>query len=318
MERAALNILELTFAPVSAYGLYLMKNDKWFLDRIGKSKIYFIGQRPMLFFDNPEYNNEKNELSFSIRMNGVSQERIILNLDQFKELKEIEIIEFHFHECQISFHDPNTKELLYWFTPDRLIHLHSNENIKLNNFVIKDEYIIFDLLYIGISKKRRAYDRLIEGHHKLQHILASYYPLEKCHRISEEISIFFFDVGQTKITVSDYTEIDEMIETSNELYKKEQTIADAEKAFVKTLKPPENDEKYDNYPESTDGLFCDDVDRVSYLINEQIIFKTKFNKIVSKRSFKKSGMDNDSDFIFVKRDGVKKFNAEKLLEEKID
>lgn len=318
MEKAALNLLELTFAPVSAYGLYSMKDDKWFLDIIGKSKIYFIGQRPMLFFDKPEYNGKKNELSFSIKMNDELQERIVLDLDQFKELKEIDTIEIHFHESQISFHDQISKKLLYWFTPDRLIYSYSNELIELKNFVIKDEYITFKVLYIGISKRRRSYDRLIEGHHKLQNILASYYPLEDGSRLNEEISIFFFNVGQTKVTVSDFTEIEEVIETSNKLYKNDKIIADAEKAFVKTLKPPENDEKYDKYPESTDGLFSDDVDRVSYLINEQIIFKTEFNKIVSKRSFKESGLDNNSDFIFVTRDGVKKFNAEKVLEEIID
>jgi len=318
MEKAALNLLELTFTPISVYGLYSMKDSKWFLDRVEKSKIYFIGQRSMIFFENPEYNNEKNELSFSMRIKDEVQKNIILELDQFKELEEIDKIEFHFHESQICFHNPDTKELLYWFTPDRLIYLYSNKRINLKNFENKDEYITFEVRYIGISKKRKSYDRLMEGHHKLQNMLASYYPLEEGHRVSEELSIFFFDVEQTKITVSDFTEIDEAIETSDELYKNEQIIADAEKAFVKTLKPKENDEKYDKYPESKDGLFSDDIDRVVYLINEKLIFKTEFNKIASKRSIREGVMDNDSDFIFVTRNGVKKFNAEKVLEEKID
>lgn len=51
-------------------------------------------------------------------------------------------------------------------------------------------------------------------------------------------------------------------------------LSDAEKALIKIMEAKYNAEDYSNYPASIDGLFNEQVNRISYSIGENITFHT--------------------------------------------
>ena len=185
-------------------------------------------------------------------------------------------------------------DVLYWATPDKILYDAIMLNIKLEAENIQDIEIlqVFELLYVGISKKNDSFNRLFnKPHHGRLNILSNEYTKEKRARMTDELMVLLFEVKWFNINSIEegfiYTDDEEAI------------IADAEKAFVSMLDAKYNEVKFKNYPKGGDGLYDKGLQGYIYGINYDMKLVTKTAEFVGKydRCFER-------DCIFVQGDDV--------------
>ncbi len=175
------------------------------------------------------------------------------------------------------------RTLVYWNTPDSFLWQFSQEKVEVYSETQIDfdltKFWDFKLLYIGISKYANSYQRLLKkGHEKRQQILSREYPQSDGARVSDEITLFLFKLEETQINTN--LNPDEVynalmgLDNQNKIPYADK-IADAEKAFVRTMQTKYNLETYKSYPKSDDGLYNHDIESYSFTINEDICFHTE-------------------------------------------
>ncbi|MGV6975506.1 hypothetical protein ACWA19_08500 [Bacillus toyonensis] len=272
------NFLKLVYPPVSNQEADWLSDNKDVRNIVTASKLYMIGQREQLCFDNLEFHPVLNGLiSFNIKMGDLSSPTIrysIYNeLSEFNDEEDEILIELGEKLIRFTLNTP--ENVINWFTPDFFIYLLSRNQI---NVVIEEEFDFtqfskFKLHYVGISKQGDSFSRLFDqAHHGRLKILTNEYTKDLNARLTDELCIFFFDIEHYNVNVF-ATEGD--VETDLGYYSdKIKVICDAEKAFVKLLDTQYNRIKYTQYPKGNDGLYEDSLFRYGYSILEDLTFYT--------------------------------------------
>jgi hypothetical protein len=309
--RAQIHHLELIYPPITNQQAEWLKNSEETVEWLKRSKLYFIAQRAeckFQFKDDVLNQLQDNRIINFIFING--------NLKSEGQLSLIDLLSYHnfeldhFDDYEIELGDDliriwsfknGEKEILDWFTCEKLLHDRTRNVSYLNGLDNYRSFAKYKLHYIGISKVEDSFSRLvIKPHDKRLRILSNEHSIDKNSRLTDEMILFFFDIDSLEI--KQYLQPSDFDEFGlNGLEDRVRIVADAEKAFVKIMNTEYNEVKFKEYPFSEDGLFDSKVERYSFSINENIEFQTTDNLIYGERNPKNIGFSN-ADFISIDKE----------------
>lgn len=310
MEKYGHHTLKLAFPPFSNQEAEWLWKDGEIKPLVANSKLYMIGHRKQAKFEYPSNPLDENGIRFNIRCGNELTENISMPLDQFDFVRESKplVIEMgekliRFQSKQYTDSNSNKPTVYHWLTPDRLFYFLSEDSIICHGLEHLQRFSEFDLYYVGISKKNDSFSRLFEtSHEKRSRILGNESQMEPTARLTDELMIFLFEVEDLQIRT--YEPNDDFSDIGlGEIIDPAILAADAEKALVKIMQSSYNEEKYDNFPKSKDGLYREGFKRYGFTIQEDLTFKTKTAKI---RGARRCGFpeNNPCDMIFIEGDDV--------------
>ncbi|MNW32992.1 hypothetical protein D3C74_99450 [compost metagenome] len=276
--RYLLNHLQLVYPPISNQEGDWLWQDEEVRETVKNSKIYMIGHRQELFFEAVNFvPADGGLLAFQLKMGEVVSPLITYNIrtELVHLLKDDDEIDLEIGPKLIRFTLNGSENVIKWFTPDLFLFLYWRKQVKVNVYGDFDlrQFTGFELYYVGISKKGDSFSRLFEqAHHGRLKILTNAQTKKYGSRLTDELTIFMFDID--KININIFNTEDDLKQDINYVTDAEAVIADAEKAFIKLLKTEYNEVTYQNFPQSTDGLFNEGLTRYGYSIQENITFYT--------------------------------------------
>jgi hypothetical protein len=271
------NDLQLVYTPISNQEGEWLKKDEGARSQISRSKLYMIGSRPEVLFVEPWEDKADRSLRVDLAMNG-AEDRVHARLGLDELVGEYEgSVELEFGPKLIrlwSVVDGKPHDLLDWFTVDKLMYEASHGMPGVEAPALPESFRTFDLLYVGISKATDSFQRLFDtGHHARVKILSNEHQRHATARVTDEMTLFFFDIEPLAIRVSDITAPAD--DFGADIRPDQATlVADAEKAFVSFLDPSYNAEKYAQYPRGKDGLYSAGFRRYLYSVAEDLTFRT--------------------------------------------
>lgn len=285
--------MELVYPPISNQEAEWVKDIPEVQDQISRSNLYFIGQKPETFFEFPPEEeverdiNDDSQLRFEV-VCGDKKSSCILDIDAMHEFYKVPTdveLEFEINSKLIRIWrlDGQEPDIFDWFSTEKLIFDKSRNKPFILEFDDFSDFFTYHLHYVGISKSKTSFERLIvQPHDKRLRILCNEHPLNHGSRVSDEIILFFFRIKSQEfkqyLVEEDFDQLGK-----NELEDRIRIIADAEKAFVSVIDTKYNEVKFKDYPMSMDGLSNSTVNRLSYLIDENITFLTDTISFHSKR-----------------------------------
>ena len=284
--KAQLNILRLSYPPISNQEAEWLKDDPEVQSIIKNSNLYMIGQKPESFFEFEEKDINKiflgGKLNFLYCCNGIKSEgyidleEAIKKLDLDKEQIDIELGPKMIRFWKMDKSTNEEIEVIMWFTTDKILWDKWRGHPAVKGIDNYKQFTIYFLHYVGISKEDDSLKRLvINPHDKRLRILSNEYPMLKSSRLTDETVLFFFEIETITFTTldnTDYENIEEILLMPEIEFVK--ICADAEKAFVKIMDSQYNKVKFKNYPKGKDGLYGDGLTRYGYVIGEDILFQT--------------------------------------------
>ena len=289
--RIQLHQLILAYPPISNQEAEWLKNDREVQKQLQNSNLYFIGQKPESTYEF-EYNvqtkiENQRVVCFFVRT-GSKRSSASIDIDDLLDFYGLQ------HECELEIElgpklirfwrvDNARKDIIDWFTTDKLLFDKWRKKDFIHGFDDYREFSVYQLHYVGISKKENSLKRLVvKPHDKRLRILSNEHPLSIGSRVTDEMVLFFFEIDSLEIKQfieeQDFSEIG-----FNELEDKIKIVADAEKAFVKIMDTQYNEVKFKQYPFSDDGLYNSKVNRYSFSINEDLTFISSDNVIKGER-----------------------------------
>lgn len=313
--RSQLHDLELVYPPISNQEAEWVKKDKKVLKELSKSNLYFIGQKPETFFSFDESSvmekiEEEQRIYFkyhsgTLESSGYIDLQVLLKRDNIATIN----LEIELGEKLIRIWNCENSEVLEWFTTDKILYDKNRKMPAIIGFEDFAKFYVYNLHYVGISKKGSSFSRLvIKPHDKRLRILSNEHPLNIGSRVTDEIVHFFFRIKSVEIKMfleeKDFDEIGK-----NELDNYLAIIADAEKAFVKILNAKYNEVKFENYPISRDGLYPTSIEKHTFSIDEDVTFITDTNTIRGAR--KRMDSLRQGDFIAISKDNVELIKVDK-------
>lgn len=312
--------LKFSYAPVSSYEFDAMiHNDTDFINALNQTKIYIIARRPLIEFYWVRYSKRKRILKFNLKRKDIK-----------KKLK----CEIHFNKdisffgetpliLEIGSHSPNIKlkhgikiydkdyNFLFWASPEKLIYLHDKHHLPWI-FIEGNtkDFMSFDVLYVGKCTAQTIQKRFRNGHHALMKILIEEQIINTEYDKSHEIVILPLEFDNNNILTT-YSPGDITAMVNDVLHpksiEKNKIALDVEKALINALDPRYNEDKYKNYPESKDGLFDENLTRIVYSFNENLLLKYQLGTFVGNVN----PYAPDVSFIGVEGDEFNVFNIQK-------
>lgn len=296
-QKVLINHIELTYTPLSNYDFTILREDNIIQQALEKSSLYVIAQRSEMRFDNVQIHRKNESLTFDIRQhNNPSTLKCTLPLfqdyiakdaakpvlmyfgsyDRRNKMKKTSLNNIHgikFYEEEII-----PTNFLLWISPEKFInnYLAGALNAKIEGDVRK--FMHYKVHYVGQSTKQDVWERLT-GHKKLQDILSLEYPFTYGSLPTHEIVLLLFNFKenlqiQTFGVDSDPQEfIDNMM--GRNMPEQRTIFLDAEKALIQAMKPDYNDQLFDSYPKSIDGLYKYDYNSISYAFVDPITLEYK-------------------------------------------
>lgn len=302
--------ISFVYPPVSNRVAEWIKDDKEVQELLKDSNLYLIGQRPEIFFifDKNTINNIHNTKKIqgainSAKLNSDFTIDISLLIETYKIEFETIVIEVGEKIIIIMDQDNN---ILEWFTVEKLLFYRSRNYNVISGLDNYREFNNFRLHYVGISKKDDSLTRLvIKPHDKRLRILSKENSINGRSQLNDEICLFFCKIKNLEIKVLENNEYDKFVNNIGKTTgAKNNIIADVEKALIKIMNTDYNTIKYKNYPNSNDGLFNYDIDRIAYFFGESYSFKTKSNDIIGNFTNYDFDQQNIADFILVDKKEV--------------
>lgn len=296
-EKRLFNILKLAYSPVSNYDFAMVKDDALISQYINSGKIYMIVQRPVLFFQNLNFDliDQINPaLTFELHQRGIDQilecrlrlYQEKLGLDNDRELGIA--LNYTYPKPETLSNKPPFNHLanfvlksenneFIWFSPEKLLYHYFMNAVEAD---IKGEISLFtnyQVHYIGKATEQDVIKRLT-GHSHLQEILSIEHPFHYGSLQTDEVAILFFDFDDNIFMNMITDENDDITEAVDLMMGKmpidQKTIyLDAEKALINALKPKHNRMLYNKYPISEDGLNKYDLKVYTYSILDPITLK---------------------------------------------
>lgn len=302
-RKSQINYLEAIFPPFTNRNVKLLKDkaNENIAAHLMQSKFYMIGARAQTNFLNWKIDEDSALIHVDIQVGDDIADSGTIDVSKFDELAKSDTTNIIITEEAILI--GATKKGTHakiWLTPDSIYWRAARGEPYISGFNNYKNVCTYDLLYVGIAKKRDSYTRLIkDAHHKRGEILSDEPQRKAGAHLSDEIILFFYDIEPLRIAVDAFDE--KFSHYSDDDHKR--VIADAEKAFVSLLMPNYNEEKFQSYPKGADGLYGVGLDSYGYVINENFIFRTS-NEVFKGCRGRFSTLDNRQDSIFVQGDRV--------------
>lgn len=323
-RKLLINKLRLSYFPISTFAFEYIKKESQFKKATSKSNIYFITQQPVLFiFELEDLAHSKNSLIKAKISHTKTSSILELEIDL---IKKYNLVENSTYKVELSSFDHLDKsnrqnhymkvtidnEFIDYFTPETLLFdsLKKGSKIRIKGNI--KEFLTYEVLYVG--KAKSVWQRL-SGHSTLQKILSTKYSKDLNSMISHEIKLLFFEFednmhidtfdGDFK-TEEDQEYFSKALLNDNPLVNRESYYLDAEKAFIKVIKPDFNISRYSNYPKSKDGLFNLNLDTYTYQFIDSIylIFKNE--------TIKGNPDDSNRDTIIISNNRIIELKKSKL------
>lgn len=288
MTKTGLHTLKLVFTPFSNQEGEWFRNDEDVRELVRESNLYMIGQRPEVLFENLVVNEQEYKFMFDLRCGDRWMRSLSMPITQFPHPDDGH--DFYF-ECGPKFikishidksGDLRTKQVVHWFTPDRLFYCYSRDKVSVSGMQDYRAFTSFYLYYIGLSKEGDSFSRLFEtAHENRSRILGNETQMSPTARLTDELMLFLFKVEDLQISTygtEDFVDDDEPFEFE----KPTDPIllaTDAEKAFVKMMQSSYNTKKFPSYPRSKDGLWGRGFARYGFVIEEHLSFTTDHESI---------------------------------------
>ena len=276
MKRIGFHGLKLVYPPITNQeGAWLYKVPK-VREILRDSKLYVLGQREELLFDEWSVCEETHVFKFYLKCGSIRVGPVSMPLDQLRITTtfQVEIGErsFKVRETPLNMED----EPIYWCTPNILLYQWFNEVVSLDGLESAWDLMRFKMHYVGISTKNDSFQRLFETGHKARtEILTNERQLSPESRVSDELVLFMFRVEPSVIeTFISEGDIDSMWLEPDQYPDQKAYAADAEKALVKIMDSQYNEKKFPNYPKGTDGLWGKGLDRYGFHFEELVEFVT--------------------------------------------
>jgi hypothetical protein len=265
-----------------------------------------FAQRPILSFENFIMNYNDSLLEFEIHQKnnpeilkckfphlqkviGASGEKdIAISLNTIKSSQEKVVDDEHdkIHGFSLVEYPNNYVEkhkFLVWFSPEKFLQNYWSNIIECDIEGDIRSFLKYKIHYVGKATKQSVFERLT-GHKTLQEILSLELPFKYGDLPTHEISILLFEFRDNieMTTWGEDSDINEMVAVlSGEKYTdRDKIFLDAEKALIKAMKPKYNKELFNNYPVSTDGLYNENFDAISYTIMDPITLVYESGEII--------------------------------------
>jgi len=277
-----------THSIVSAYEFEFLKSETEIQSLLKPCTIYFIIQRPLIYFNN--FESEDGIITFELNDDTSSQpllctfvpsengfctasEELLINVMFYK--KEADTIQ-PFNDVA-AFKLLNIKEeFLDWFSPQKFLYEYLSDSIKAEICGEVSNYIDYKVHYIGKAFSQDIWMRLT-GHHKMQKILTLEDELNtKSLKAPFEIALLILDVdGFDEVKLFPYSgfglsegcepivheisfeDDDESLEqflSPNLGPKAKELTTEVEALLINTFKPEEyNEVLFENYPNIEHG-----------------------------------------------------------------
>ncbi|SNX73137.1 hypothetical protein SAMN05878503_11451 [Cereibacter ovatus] len=311
--KSKVTFLETVYPPISNQETIWLQNDPEVEALLRQSDFYMIGGRAEAKYLNLVIDPEANAITFDFAIGDDFRDPVEIRIRDLPAVKQSNADSFWIEtgDKNIRIWDGPIGEassnVLEWFTTEKLIWDRSRGRMGIERFDRYREAAIYDLLYVGIAKVGDSFDRLISNGHKARmEILGNEPQRYPGARVTDEIYLFLFNVQPLIMTTFELGH-DFENEDFRSAYDHKRIVADAEKAFVSTLKPEYNVVKFASYPKGADGLYGSDFVRYGYAICEAISFNTAHGRIRGSRDADTGFITNDADSIFVEGNTVKLF-----------
>ena len=272
---------------VSAYEFEFLKSEKEIQALLKPCTIYFILQRPLLYFDNlrvtdgeitfritDDSNCQPLECTFIPSENGFcrADEELLIDVQFYKKIPDKtepfnDVCAFKLLTLKNDF--------LGWFSPSKFLYEVLERRLKANVVGNIADYLDFQVHYIGKAFSQDIWNRLT-GHHKMQSILTLEESLnQRSLRAPFEIALLMLDIDgydegnmfptfefalqpgiEPIVYEFSYDEDDPRFE---EYYKPKlsprapELTSEVEALLVSTFKPKYNEVLFENYPEIKAG-----------------------------------------------------------------
>ncbi|MDH0090493.1 hypothetical protein N7373_03455 [Achromobacter mucicolens] len=270
---------------VSAYEFEFLKSEAEIQALLKPCTIYFILQRPLLYFQNVRTNGE---LTFEIT-DYSSTEPLKCTFDPsvngFGELGEELLIDVQFYkkdpDAQPPYNDVAALKIrkldehfLGWFSPAKFLYDYLSGRIQADVQGQIDAYLDYTVHYIGKSFSQDIWRRLT-GHHKMQRILTLEEPMSsKSSRAPFEISLMMLDIDgfeernlfpffESALDLGIEPILHEFNADDDESFsnyydpklapRAPELTSEVEGLLVSTFKPKYNEVLFDNYPNLSKG-----------------------------------------------------------------
>ncbi|MCW1912993.1 hypothetical protein OJ996_05390 [Luteolibacter sp. GHJ8] len=293
MRKSGIYLMHLSYPPISNQEGDWLYNDPNVRDILKRSKLYFIGQREELLFEDVAHPNGPDGVwVFNLKCGAQICGPLALDFGQLDlpDSIQVELGPKCLKIRALPLHAD--QEPVYWCTPDILLYQHSHGVVHVTGLADTKPLSTFKLHYVGISKKGDSFSRLFDGHVNRSKILSNEGQIKTEARLTDEVMLFMFHIDdisiQTDIGISD---IDEAFGGGVDSIEQMTMVADAEKAFANIMKTHYNRESYDSYPKSKDGLWGRGLDSYAFAINEQLIFQTNTCQIAGGELFSEAEPD---------------------------
>jgi hypothetical protein len=288
MKKTGLHTLKLVFTPFSNQEGEWFRNDDDVRAIARESNLYMIGHRPEVLFENLVYDERDSCFTFDLHCRDLSMQRLSMPISQFPSPDDQHDFYFELGPkfMRISHigksGDPATRQVVHWFTPDRLFHYFSRGDVEVNGMQNCRPFTTYNLYYVGISKRGDSFSRLFKtAHENRSRILGNETQCVPTARLTDELMLFLFKVEDLQIVTygeEDFPDDDTPFEFQKPIASAT-LAADAEKAFVNIMKTKYNTEQYEKYPRSTDGLWSHNFVRYGFVIEEHVSFTTQTETI---------------------------------------
>ncbi len=308
--KSLLNNLRLVCCPLTNRECDFLWEDEGTRSFLKQSKLYLIGQRSEVFFENFA-GDDDHGITFDLV--GQNQKRlpgIRLHLSQMFEPPK-DGFEIDAGKKIVRVYGEN-QQLLKWWTVDKLLFEYWRGDVIADGLESYRVFTDYDLHYVGISKEGDSFSRLFKnGHEKRTKILSQERQLVPTASLTDEIFIFFFTVEPLGFnTIMSPEELGTIL--SEWIPDEKNLVADAEKALVKILDSEYNEVKYEGYPKGLDGIFDQGLSRYAYLIGEDMSFST-YNSSIRGLTFDPRCQDDSADLIAVEGENVRLYKKEDMI-----
>lgn len=279
-QTSLLNLLRLSFSPMTVRHLQQCIDDPYIHDALSHSRLYVIAQRPMLAFDGLDWSEKDGVLSFEItQLTNDRRCQVRVNmyqpnfeLDQEKEwqvvvgqnqTKSIEDVKKNIHGLRF---EQEGKFIMHW-TPDHFLYNYVKGDIECLEIGEFRFLLHYNVHYVGKAIRQDVWKRL-KNHSTLQEILSLENPMVINTLPAHEVVLLFFEfednLSFTTIESSDSGEDIHRILEGQHLPTETQLYSDAEMALINGLQPTYNRRYYKNYPKGQEGLHSAKLRSYSY------------------------------------------------------
>lgn len=278
MKRVIEYQIRLSYPPISVRDFSAgLNKDPELIRLTERSFFYIIVQRPILSFEKLNVDNytlncqikaSDNDSIVKVKLPLIQQklfkkgDRIYMKMEtDFEKLKfrDSDSNPTNVHRLRFYIDEEKSDNHVFSISPESILLYQNSEFLDYKIEGEIESTLQYKAHYIGISTEQPIINRL-SAHSNLQKILSQEIPLTKETILSQELAIMFFELGgetRTSIIQKKKREnIDFEFISGTTIPSEKDVFKDAEKAFVKLMKPNYNKIQFKSYPNKK-SLFSD-------------------------------------------------------------